>query len=109
MFEQKLKHSNQLPPKDRVKLLVENGLYEEQQANVPRARKIFEQLETEVAPGLLQAIMARIDFEKRQGNKEVVSQLFAQTLQRAIETKNNLQVTFVGCKFAQYLVTEAKD
>lgn len=53
MYEQKFKHSKRMTPKDRVKLLIENGLYEEKQGNIPRARKIFESLETEIAPGLI--------------------------------------------------------
>lgn len=53
--------------------------------------------------------MARIDFEKRQGSKDLVVEMFTSALQKAIDSKNNLQVTYIGCRFAQYLVTEAND
>lgn len=58
---------------------------------------------------MIQATIARIDFEKRQGSKDLVLDLFASALQRAIDSKNNLMVTLIGCRFAQYLVTEAND
>lgn len=70
-YEQRLRYSKTLPPKVRVELVVENGLYEEGQGNVARARKLFEQLDQEIAPGLVQAAYARINFEKRQGNTEM--------------------------------------
>lgn len=46
------------------------------QSNIPRARKIFEQLDTEIAPGLVKASIARINFEKRQGSVEFARQLY---------------------------------
>ena len=61
--------------------MIENALYEESQHNIPRARKILEQLDSEIAPGLVEARFALIQFEKRQSNLDVVSQLFSITLQ----------------------------
>ena len=104
-----MKHSKHLSPKEKIRLLVENGLYEEQQGNVARARQIFESLTTQVAPGLLQAVIARVDFEKRQGSKEAVNETFSIALQRAIDRQDRTLVAFLSCRYAQYLVTDAKD
>ena len=45
--------------------MIENASYEEMQGNIARARKILEQLELDIAPGLVEAIMARINLEVR--------------------------------------------
>ena len=58
---------------------------------------------------MIQAVIARIDFEKRQGSKDLVLEIFAAALQRAIDSKDHLQVTYISCRFAQYLVAEAND
>lgn len=64
-FEQKLQNSQLMPNKSKIDILIENAIFEEEQQNAPKARKIFEQLEQDIAPGLVKATMGRINFEKR--------------------------------------------
>ena len=45
--------------------MIENALFEELQSNIPRARKIYELLDQEIAPGFVKSQIARINFEKR--------------------------------------------
>jgi hypothetical protein len=68
-FEQKLSQQTSiLSVSNRIDVLIGSAMFEESQSNAPRARKIYEQLDQEIAPGLVKATMARINFEKRQGN-----------------------------------------
>lgn len=64
-FEQKRNNSNLMVPSQKVDMLIENALFEELQQNPMRARRLYEQLDQEIAPGLVKANIARINFEKR--------------------------------------------
>jgi hypothetical protein len=64
-FEQKRNDSNLMAPSQKVDMLIENALFEELQQNPMRARRLYEQLDQEIAPGLVKANIARINFEKR--------------------------------------------
>lgn len=63
-FEQKLQ-SSLLTSQSKIDVLLGSALFEEMQQNSPRARKIYEQLDQEIAPGLVKSSLARINFEKR--------------------------------------------
>lgn len=76
-------------------MLLGSALFEEMQQNSPRARKIYEQLDQEIAPGLVQSSLARINFEKRQGNTERVRELYFKAFSSATERKDSLAVTFI--------------
>lgn len=54
-----------MAPSQKVDMLIENALFEELQQNPMRARRLYEQLDQEIAPGLVKANIARINFEKR--------------------------------------------
>ena len=75
-FEQKRNESALMTPSQKVDLLIENALFEELQQNAMRARKLYEQLDQDIAPGLIKATVARINFEKRQGNVDMARELY---------------------------------
>ena len=96
-FEQKLNNSKLLPKVQQVDILIENALFEESNQNIPRARKLFEQLDQEIAPGLVKAIIAHINFEKRQDNVDRARELYRTALADAMEREDLLSVTYIAC------------
>lgn len=75
-FEQRLSNSRLMAVKDKIEIFLEQAMFEEIQSNTMRARKLFEQLDEEIAPGLVKATINRINFEKRQGNNEKARELY---------------------------------
>jgi len=107
-FEQKLKYPL-LPVKDQVNLLIENAIFEEMQSNSLRARKIYEQLDQEIAPGLIRATIARINFEKRQGNADKARELYFKAFRNALEKNNSPAVTYIATQYARFLAFKCGD
>ena len=58
--------------------MLESAKFEEKHTHIEQARKIYEQLDLEMAPGLVQVALARINFEERQRNidKDKVCELY---------------------------------
>ena len=98
-----------MPNKSKIDILIENAIFEEEQQNAPKARKIFEQLEQDIAPGLVKATMGRINFEKRQGNLDKARELYSIALTTALNKKDRLQVAYVATQSAQFLSSKCKD
>lgn len=96
-FEQKLVNSKLMAVKDKIEIFLEYAMFEEIQQNIPRARKLFEQLDEEIAPGLVKATINRINFEKRQGNNDKARELYFNAFQGALERNDSLAVTFIAC------------
>ena len=78
MFEKKLSDSDSqfLSSSDKIDILIENAKFEEIASNSLKARKIYEQLTSEIAPGLIKATLARINFEKRENNFDKAKELY---------------------------------
>lgn len=72
-FENRLKHCDK---QETVDIMLENALFEEEQAQIQKARKIYEQLQNEVAPDYIKSLVMYINFEKRQNNIEKVKELY---------------------------------
>lgn len=64
---------------------MEQALFEEEQSQIQKARKIYETLVNEIAPDLIKTIVAFINFEKRQGNTEKVKELYFKAYSTALE------------------------
>lgn len=109
LFEQKLKHSQTMSTATKIDFLLENASFEEIQSNALRARKIYEQLDTEIAPGLVKARVARINFEKRQGNNDKARELYFESFTRALEKNDYLAVTYIATQYARFLAHKCND
>jgi hypothetical protein len=59
-----------------LELMLAQALFEEEQAQIQKARKIYENLQGEIAPDCVKSLMAFINFEKRQNNTEKVKELY---------------------------------
>ena len=91
-----MKFSELLTPKSKVDILIEHALFEEMRQNSLRAGKIFEQLDLEIAPGLVRAAIARINFEKRQGHVDKARELYFKAFKGALEKNEGLAVTYIA-------------
>jgi hypothetical protein len=45
--------------------MLEQALFEEEQNQIQKARKVYENLQSEIAPDCLKTLMAYVSFEKR--------------------------------------------
>lgn len=72
-FENRIKLANKF---ETVDLMIEMALFEEEQQQILKARKIYENLQNDIAPDLIKSLMAFINFEKRQNNLEKVKELY---------------------------------
>jgi len=89
--------------------LIENAKFEEVNGNSPRARKIYEQLDTEIAPGLVKAQLARINFEKREKNLDKARELYSNAFNQALKKNNSLAVTVIATQYARFLSSKCLD
>ena len=89
--------------------MIENALFEELQSNIPRARKIYELLDQEIAPGFVKSQIARIIFEKRQGNSDKANELYYQAFNKAFEREDSLAVAHIACIYARFLAFKCSD
>lgn len=108
-FEQKLTYAGLLSAKNQVDLLIESAIFEEMQSNSLRARRIYEQLDQEIGPGLIRATIARINFEKRQGNVDKARELYFKAFKSALERNNSPAVTYIATQYARFLAFKCGD
>lgn len=105
LFEQKLNGSDSqfLKASDKIDILIENAKFEEMSSNSMKARKIYEQLDTEIAPGLVKATLARINFEKRENNMDKAKELYFNAFQNSLKKNDGLAVTVIATQYARFL------
>ena len=53
--------------------------------------------------------MARINFEKRQGNSERVRELYYKAFNNALDKNDNLAVTFIAVQYSRFLAYKCND
>ena len=76
---------------------------------VHKARKIFEQLQSEIAPDYIKSLVAFINFEKRQNNIEKAKELYYKCFQATL-AKNDLDgLTYVVMQYARFLTFKCND
>ncbi len=54
--------------RETLELLLEQALFEEEQNQIQKARKIHENIQNDIATDCIKTLMAFIGFEKRQNN-----------------------------------------
>ena len=109
LFDQKLTHSVSLSASAKIHILLENANFEELQSNIPRARKIHEQLEQEIAPGLIKVEVARINFEKRQGSVEKAKELYFKAFKSSMDKEDSMAVTFIATQYCRFLLKQKEE
>lgn len=62
-----------------------------------------------VAPGLVKGQIARINFEKRQGNYEMVRDLYSTAYQMALRNYDVAAVTYITCQYARFMAHKCQD
>lgn len=97
-----------MPVGSKIDILIHTAQFEELQHNSLRARKIYEQLE-EIAPGLIKATIARINFEKREKNLDKAGEIFYEAFTNALSKDNSLAVTYLVTQYARFLSHKIND
>lgn len=64
-IENRLKTLSQTNKNETLELLMEQALFEEEQNQIQKARKIHENIQSEIAPDCIKTLIAFINFEKR--------------------------------------------
>lgn len=70
---------------ETLELMLEQALFEEEQNQIQKARKVYENLQSEISPDCLKTLMAQLSFEKRQNNVEKVKELYFRAYNIALE------------------------
>ena len=94
---------------DIVELTIENAMFEEEQSNVGKARNLYENLVSEVAPGHIKSVLAFVAFERRQNNNEKVRDLFYKSFQNALQHKDSKSITFIALQYSRFLAFKSND
>jgi len=94
---------------DIVELTIENAMFEEEQSNVQKARNLYENLVSEVAPGHIKSVLAFVAFERRQNNNEKVRDLFYKSFQNALQRKDSKSITFIALQYSRFLAFKSND
>jgi tetratricopeptide (TPR) repeat protein len=89
--------------------MLEQALFEEEQAQISKARKIFENLQNDIAPDCIKTLLAFINFEKRQGNVEKVKELYFKAFNSSLERKESEAVAYIVVQYARYLAFKCND
>jgi hypothetical protein len=84
-YENRIKMSSGASKYEMLEIMMEQALFEEEQSQIQKARKIYDTLVNEIAPDLIKTIVAFINFEKRQGNTEKVKELYFKAYSTALE------------------------
>ena len=94
---------------DLCELTIENAMFEEEQGNAQKARSLYENLVSEVAPGHIKSVLAFISFERRQNNNDKVRDLFYKAYQNALNRKDSRSITFIGLQYARFLAFKTNE
>jgi hypothetical protein len=76
---------------------------------MPKARRIYETLTNDVAPGHIKATLAFASFERRMTNNERVKELYYKAFKSAIAKKDSKAVTYVGMQYARFLAFKSNE
>lgn len=93
-----------------LELMLEQALFEEEQNSVPKARKIYENIQSEgVAPDCLKAVIAFLNFEKRQNNTEKVKELYFRAYSHSMSLQETEAVAYIVVQYARFLAFKCND
>ncbi|CDW82944.1 pre-mrna-processing factor [Stylonychia lemnae] len=105
-FENRIKHADKY---ETVDFMIENALFEEEQQQVQKSRRIYENLQNEIAPDYIKSLIAFINFEKRQNNNEKVKELYFRAYSSS-QQKNEIEtVSYVVIQYARFLAFKCQD
>jgi len=99
-YELRLKHAEK---HEKIEVLIEEALFEEDQGQVQKARKLFERLQSEIAPDYLKSLLAFINFEKRCNNFEKAKELYYRAFSNALAKQQSEVVAFIVIQYARFL------
>ncbi|KAK9805742.1 hypothetical protein WJX73_004772 [Symbiochloris irregularis] len=88
------------------------GLFEERHKNIEAARAAIVLAQEKLAPGLLAAIVARANFERRQEQRSAACAVFADAIERegaAKEGQGSTTYPFLVLQYAAFLLAAFKD
>ncbi len=105
-FENRLKHCDK---QDTVDIMLENAIFEEEQLQVQKARKIYEQLQNEIAPDYVKSLLMYINFEKRQNNIEKAKELYFKAFQSSLARNETDTLTYISMQYARFLTFRCAD
>lgn len=89
--------------------MIENALFEEDQQQIVKARKVYEQLQNEIAPDYIKSLIAFINFEKRQNSTERVKELYFKAFQASLQRNEVETVTYIVMQYARFLSIKCQD
>ncbi len=75
--------------------MLELAQFEEEQNQVHKARKIYENIQNDIAPECLKAAFAQISFEKRQNNNEKVKELYFRAYTQQMDLQETEAVAYI--------------
>jgi len=108
-YENRIKLTNGGNKFETLELMLEQALFEEEQNNIQKARKIFDNLQNEIAPDCIKTLMSFINFEKRQNNPEKVKELYFKAYTSALERQEVETVTYIVVQYSRYLAFKCSD
>ena len=94
---------------ETLEIMLEQALFEEEQNQISKTRKIYETLQNEIAPDCIKTMMAFINFEKRQNNPEKVKELFFKAYTFSLEKQESETVAYIVVQYARYLAFKCSD
>ena len=108
-FENRLKILALSNKVETLELLMEQALFEEEQNQIQKARKIHENIQSEIAPDCIKTLIAFINFEKRQNNPEKVKELYFRAYTSALDKGETETVTYIVVQYSRYLAFKCGD
>jgi tetratricopeptide (TPR) repeat protein len=94
---------------DLIALYLENAIFEEENSQIQKSRKIYETLTQEIAPGNLKSMLAFTSFEMRMSNTERAKDLYFKAFEKAINKQDSRAVTLISVKYARFLAFKCND
>ena len=76
---------------------------------MPKARRLYETLVNDVAPGHIKAMLAFVSFERRMGSNERVKELYYKAFKSSIAKKDPKAVTYIGMQYARFLAFKSNE
>jgi hypothetical protein len=92
-----------------IDVMLENALFEEEQLQVNKARKIYESIQNDIAPDYLKSLTLFINFEKRQNNIEKVKELYFKAYTSALKSNDVDTLSYILVQYARFLTFRCED
>lgn len=89
--------------------MLENALFEEEQSQVQKSRKIYETLIQDVAVGHIKSTIFYAAFERRMNNNEKAKDLYLKAFETALAKEDARAVTYVSMIYARFVAFECND